>query len=183
MGDPIEIRRLTAADIGLIGSIDRSEQLEIAYSVVGGKLIANASEFFVPQWDPVGSGDHSVASLIDLWEPVVAGGAAYLGAYRRDELLGVAIVSGAHWPGLAWLALLHVSRIHRRSGVAAALWENAVAIAVDAGSTKIYVSSAPTGSAVGFYSSRGCRLAAPEEIVPELYKLEPDDIHLMCVLD
>jgi hypothetical protein len=33
---------------------------------------------------------------------------------------------------------------------------------------------------VGFYLSRGCRLATRSEINDHLYELEPDDVHLIC---
>jgi hypothetical protein len=44
----------------------------------------------------------------------------------------------------------------------------------------MYVSATPTGSAVGFYLSRGCHLADPPH--PALLASEPDDIHLVCPL-
>jgi predicted N-acetyltransferase YhbS len=73
-----------------------------------------------------------------------------------------------------------VSRQARRRGVAAALWGAAVHEAAQAGAESICVSATPTGSAVGFYLSRGCRLADP--VHPALYATEPDDIHLTCSL-
>ncbi len=53
-------------------------------------------------------------------------------------------------------------------------------IARQAGSSQMYISSTPSASAVGFYLSQGCRLA--EEVDPELYALEPEDIHLILDL-
>jgi hypothetical protein len=44
----------------------------------------------------------------------------------------------------------------------------------------MYVSSTPSSSAVGFYIAQGCKLV--EEVDPELYALEPDDIHLILDL-
>src|SRR5207249_1049373 len=46
---------------------------------------------------------------------------------------------------LAWLAFLHVSRPHRRRGVASALWNEAVDLALAAGAGSLYVSAVPTG--------------------------------------
>jgi predicted N-acetyltransferase YhbS len=83
-------------------------------------------------------------------------------------------------PGLAWLAFLHVSREARRQGAASALWQAASDDAVQSGAESLYVSATPTGSAVGFYLSRGCVLADPPHAT--LYALEPDDIHLVCHL-
>ena len=41
------------------------------------------------------------------------------------------------------------------------------------------MSSTPSESAVGFYRSRGFRLTSP---LPELFELEPEDIHLILEL-
>jgi len=134
----------------------------------------------VPPWDPVGTGPFSVAAHIAFCEPLVARGADLLGAFHGDEFMGLAVVDGRFEPDRAWLAFLHVSRPHRRRGAASALWSAAVDIALGAGARSMYVSATPTGSAVGFYLSRGCTLADP--VHPDLYAMEPDDIHLVCEL-
>ena len=81
---------------------------------------------------------------------------------------------------MAWLAFLHVSRPHRRSGVGAALWDAAADLARKAGATSMYVSAIPSGPAVDFYRSHGCRVAP--EPNPDLLAKEPDDLHLVCPL-
>jgi hypothetical protein len=58
--------------------------------------------------------------------------------------------------------------------------ENACDIAREAGAVRMYISSIPSSSAVGFYLAQGCKLA--EEVDPELYALEPEDIHLILDL-
>ncbi len=50
----------------------------------------------------------------------------------------------------------------------------------DAGAEAMYVSAVPTGSAVGFYLSKGCALADP--VHPELFAAEPADVHLVYSL-
>lgn len=134
----------------------------------------------IPPWDPVGAGPHSVAAKVAFCAPIVAGGAALFGAFEGDRLLGLAVVDASFEPTLAWLAFLHVSRPVRRRGAASALWDAAVHEAAQASAESIYVSATPTGSAVGFYLSRGCRLADP--VHPQLYAREPDDIQLTCSL-
>jgi GNAT superfamily N-acetyltransferase len=89
-------------------------------------------------------------------------------------------VEPAFEPELAWLAWLHVSRPYRRRGVARALWKAAADTARRGGARSMYVSATPTGSAVGFYVSEGCRLAEPPH--PDLLAEEPEDIHLVCPL-
>lgn len=173
------IRTLGLGDVGLIAEIDRSERIETVYTVTEGELVERpASMTDLPPWDPVGTGPHSVAALISFCEPLLSDGAVFLGAFEGDTLCGVAVVDASFEPNRAWLALLHVTRLCRRQGVASALWAAAVAVAADANA--LYVSSASTESAVGFYLSRGCELADP--VHPDLYAKEPDDIHLVCAL-
>ncbi|NND03502.1 MAG: GNAT family N-acetyltransferase [Acidimicrobiia bacterium] len=178
----IVIRTLEPPDIELLRQIDRSEQLDVVYAVVDGVLEARPDDFFVPSWDLVGTGEHSIQAKLDQWRPYVEGGATLIGAFVAEEIVGLALVERNLRPGLGWLALFYTTRSHRRSGVGKALWAEAVSIVHDGGATAMYVSSAPTGSAVGFYMSRGCRLATTDEIVPELFELEPEDVHLICPL-
>lgn len=180
--ETIDVRFLAPGDIGLLREIDRSEQLEVEYSVEGGRLVPTKTDLSVPPWDPSGSGDHSVRSLIDFCRPHLDEGAQLLGAFDDDAIVGMALVESALRPGLGWLALLHVSNGRRRGGVGQALWSAAVSVVRDSGANAMYVSATPTGSAVHFYLKQGCQLAGPDEIVPELFTLEPDDVHLVVGL-
>ena len=173
----MNVRRLEPSDVVLVGSIDRSEHVEVQYRIENGRLVEVPVVMAdIPTWDPDGSGEHSVASHIAFYASVVADGAALFGAFDDDgELMGLATVHPTFEPGLAWLATLHVSRAHRRRGAASALWAAGVALAREAGARSLYVSATPTGSAVGFYLSRGCRLADP--VHPELFAREPEDVH------
>ena len=176
-----KVRRLGIDDIGLIAEIDRSEHVEVEYTVIDGHLVERpVSMAEIPPWDPVGTGPFSVAAKIAANRPLVARGAALLGAFDGDRFLGLAIVDGTFEPPMAWLAFFHVSRPARRRGVGSALWAAAVDVAATAGAKSMYVSAVPTGSAVGFYLSRGCVLADP--VHPALYAKEPEDIHLLCAL-
>jgi ribosomal protein S18 acetylase RimI-like enzyme len=179
----MNVRRLEPSGVDLVASIDRSEHVEVQYRIDDGRLVeAPASVPDIPAWDPHGSGEHSVASHTAFIASVVADGAALLGAFDDDgHVMGLATVHPTYGPGLAWLATLHVSRAHRRRGAATALWDAGVRLAREAGARSLYVSATPTRSAVGFYLSRGCRLADP--VHPTLFGHEPDDIHLVCPLD
>ena len=178
MGGGIEVRELGADGIELIREIDRSEHIDVLYTVEDGRLHSDRVEFEVPPWDPEGHGDHSSARRITEFRPIVENGAALFGAFLDDRFAGIAIVDPSFEDNTAWFAFLHVSRAYRRKGVAAALWAAGVEVAAAAGATSIYVSATPSGSAVGFYASRGCRLAASPH--PALFAKEPEDIHLSC---
>jgi len=174
----IEIREFGADGIELIRQIDRSEHIDMQYSVRDGRLRSERVEFEVPQWDSEGHGDHSAERRITEFGPVVESGATLLGAFVDDVFAGIAIVDPLFEERTAWFAFLHVSRAYRRRGVASALWAAGARIAAAADATSIYVSATPSGSAVGFYTSRGCRLAATPH--PALFAKEPEDIHLIC---
>ena len=178
VGERIEIRRLSPDEIHLIGDIDRSEHVNALYAVEDEQLVHRPVDIDAPSWDRNGTGDHSVRALVEHFRPIAENGASLLGAFDRDEFLGLAIVDGTFEPPMAWLALLHVSRPHRRRGVASALWTAAEEAAVTAVAESMYVSATPSDSAVGFYLSRGCSLADPPH--PALLAEEPEDIHFVC---
>ncbi len=180
--ETIDVRFLAPDDVGLLREIDRSEQLEVEYTVEGGRLVSSDTDMHVPPWDPFGSGDHSVNGLIAFCSQHLDRGAQLLGAFDDDAIVGMAIIEPSLRPGLGWLTLLHVSDGRRRGGVGHALWRTATSVARNAGANAIYVSATPTGSAVQFYLKQGCHLAGPDEIVSELFELEPDDVHLICAL-
>jgi len=177
-----QVRYLERHDIALLRQIDRTEELETEYRVEDGKLLAIESNVLVPAWDQTGMGAHSVEQLIAFCDPLLAGGGQLLGVFEGQDVVGMGLIDPALKPGVGWLALLHVSNGQRRRGVGKALWDASSTLASDSGAHAMYVSATPTGSAVSFYLKQGCRLAGPDEIVQELFALEPDDIHLVCAL-
>ncbi|MGH1491346.1 MAG: hypothetical protein ACRBK7_18430 [Acidimicrobiales bacterium] len=50
--ETIDVRFLTPGDIGLRREIDRSEQLEVEYTVESGRLVSSKTDMYVPPWDP-----------------------------------------------------------------------------------------------------------------------------------
>jgi GNAT superfamily N-acetyltransferase len=173
----VEIRRLAADAVRpALTALDRSEHVDVQYEVVDGVLRERPVRMAdVPRWD-----DANVDELTREFAPVVERGGHLYVASVDGEVAGVAIVDPVYDPPLAWFALLHVSRAHRRTGVASALWASCAGAARAAGATSMYVSASSTGSAVGFYRSRGCVLADPPR--PELFEQEPLDVHLVCDL-
>ena len=166
----------------VMAAIDRSEHVGGEYAVVDGRLVERPVTISdIPPLDPVGDGPHSVAAKVQFCSAVVAEhGGVVLGAYAGERVAGVAVVAPCFEPAMAWFAYLDVNRADRRHGVASALWEAAVHHAQERGARQMYVSATPTRSAVGFYLSRGCRLADP--VHAGLFEHEPDDIHLVADL-
>jgi len=177
----VAVRRLGLDDVCLVGSIDRSEHVEIEYRIVGGELHERVVSVDVPPWDPEGDGPHSVADKVGMCRDLVGNGAVLMGAFDGEQMLGLAVVDPSFEPRMGWLAFLHVTAPARRRGAATALWEAGAGLARASGARALYVSATPTGSAVGFYLRQGCRLADP--VHPDLWAKEPDDIHLVCPLD
>jgi GNAT superfamily N-acetyltransferase len=177
----ISIRRVGIGDLrAVVGGIDRSEHVDGEYAVVDGRLVerpVTMSE--VPPFDPTGDGPHSVTAKAQFCVRVIDQHAGIaLAAFNRDRVAGLAVVAPAFEPPLAWFAVLHVNRADRRHGVASALWDATSELARESDARQLYVSATPTTSAVGFYLSRGCRLADPAH--PLLFADEPDDIHLVA---
>jgi GNAT superfamily N-acetyltransferase len=83
-------------------------------------------------------------------------------------------------PGIAQLAYLHVSSGFRGSGVGGRLSDALEQLARDGGDTTIVVSATPSANTVRFYRRRGFE-PMPEPL-PELYELEPEDIHMQKAL-
>ena len=181
MGHVIEIRALPADRLSEIAHIDRSEHIDTIFEVHAGSLSSRTVDIDVPRWDSEGADPHSVGAFMDDLAPILERGATLLAAFDRDDVVGVAIVENSFEGHMAWLAFLHVSHAHRRRGVASALWAEAVDRARMAGARSIYVSATPSGSAVGFYLARGCTVVPVPHV--ELHAAEPDDVHLLAIID
>jgi ribosomal protein S18 acetylase RimI-like enzyme len=177
-----EIRELGIDELPrVIGAIDRSEHVEREYQVVDSRLTERPVTFAeVPPWDPTSTGPFSVDSHVRFCRASMAHGGRLFTTLDGTTVHGAAVVEPHFEPPLAWLAFLHVSRPFRRQGVASGLWREAVRESVEASARQMYVSATPTGSAVGFYLSRGCVLADPPH--PVLLAAEPDDIHFVLEL-
>jgi len=175
----IHIRSLGSEDLGRISEIDRSEEIEVEYVQDGEQLIAQpATMTSVPDFFPSGE-SHSVPELIETWRPVVLAGGSLIGAFEGSTLVGMALLGAELSPGVLQLALLYVSRPHRRNRVATALMEELESRAREAGARALYVSAVPTDSAVGFYLAHGFSPTVP---LPGPFEEEPDDIHMLMPL-
>jgi len=177
---PITIAHLKPVEIERLAELDRSEHVTRAYELVDGELTQVEVNWQVPNWFTAGDGDHSLAEQIAFCRSHLDQGGVLLGALKGHLLVGIALVRPKLHGDMAQLAFLHVSRVFRKQGIAKRLMGAVCDIARSAGARRMYVSAVPSESAVGFYLSQGCRLA--EQVDPELYALEPEDIHLILDL-
>lgn len=176
----VDIRHLDKSDITRISEIDRSEHVTLSYVYRDGKLENCQVDWHVPRWFTDGREEHSVQALIDKCVPILKESGVLFGALDGDVLAGLAILRYKLSGTMSQLALLHVSRAHRRQGIATRLFQEACQLARADGAEELYVSATPSESAVGFYLSQGCQLA--EQVNEELYAEEPEDIHMIKML-
>ena len=76
------------------------------------------------------------------------------------------------------LKFLHVSKAYRGQGLGKQLFTLAKTEAHMRGAKRMYISATPSENTVNFYRRLGC--VATRELDPELFALEPEDIHLEC---
>jgi GNAT superfamily N-acetyltransferase len=172
----ISYRRLVAADLVRIGEIDRSERIDALYVQRGSRLEEKAGDRSAPAWFSEGEGEHSVAHQRAECERHLAAGGIALGAFADGQLVGIGVVTPHIRPGIAQLAFLHVSNAYRARGVGGHLSEELERLARDHGDTTMVVSATPSLNTVRFYRRRGFEPMA--EPLPELYELEPEDVHM-----
>jgi predicted N-acetyltransferase YhbS len=174
----MNIRLLQRAEIPLMWQIDRREIVQNIYVLQDGRLVLKPGYFDIQGWPP---GEEELYTLI-LLECYDRGG-TFWGAFENDRLLGVAILEskfiGSRHDTLQ-LKFLHVSRGYRKQGIASELFKRAIEKAGTLGAKKLYISATPSENTINYYLRLGCVLAT--EIDPELFALEPEDIHLEYVI-
>jgi len=173
---PIAYRRLAVSDLGRLGEIDRTERIDRIYMQHGTRLEQLAGARSSPPWDREGTGEHSVAGLRAMLEHVAARGATAVGAFSDGRLVGIGVVLPHIRPGVAQLVALYVSSTYRGHGIGKRLTGDLELVALDAGDTEMVVSSTPSANTVQFYLGRDFEPTG--DPLPELYELEPEDIHM-----
>jgi GNAT superfamily N-acetyltransferase len=173
---PFSYRRLDVGELGRVSEIDRTERIDTLFVQRGERLETRTGDFSAAPWDPVGVGEHSVAAQRAELERYAGKGAVCLGAFEDDRLVGIGVVRFHVRPQVAQLAYLHVTRRLRGRGVGVALTAEIERLARGAGDSALVVSATPSENTVRFYVNRGFTPVA--EPLPELYELEPEDVHM-----
>ena len=172
------IRLLQRDEIPLIWQIDRREIVENIYCLDNGELVLKPDYFDIQGW-PSGEAELYTPILLDCHDR----GGPFWGAFENDVMIGIAILeskfSGSRQETLQ-LKFLHVSHDYRKQGLGTRLFNIAVEKAKTLGAKKLYISATPSENTVNYYIRLRCVLA--QEIDPELFALEPEDIHLEYVI-
>jgi GNAT superfamily N-acetyltransferase len=171
-------RELQRDEVGAVGSIDRSELIENIYTLADGVLVMHPERYDMRGW-PAGEAEAAQVSLLECYEH---GGWLY-GLLDEDRLVGVADLDnrfiGPHH-NLLQLKFLHVACSYRDGGLGRRLFEMARRLARQKGAAGLYISATPSEHTINFYLGLGCRpVSVPD---PELWALEPEDIHLECAV-
>jgi ribosomal protein S18 acetylase RimI-like enzyme len=167
-------------EVNRVAEIDRSERVRTGYVYENGKLKKMDVQWDSSAWRDEGEGEHTIAAQIKFCRDHLSRDGRMYGVFDADRLVGVGILQPEIRKGIAELAFLHVSNGYRRSGIGNRITEALISEAKNGGATQMYVSATPSGSAVGFYRSHGFELV--ETPLPELFELEPEDIHMLKVL-
>jgi ribosomal protein S18 acetylase RimI-like enzyme len=154
-----------------IADIDATEGGTFVYRYEAGRIVKTPEEWHRPRWSEEQVRHHTEAAAA-----VLEAGGSVFGAFDGDLLVGFATLRPDLEPGTAQLADLQVSLSHRRRGIALRLVAEVLRGAREAGASRVYVSACPSESAVGLYESLGFEVA--QKVHPELFALEPEDIHM-----
>jgi GNAT superfamily N-acetyltransferase len=170
-----ELRQMASSELDRVAEIDRSEEIRQEYRSRAGVLeLVDFDVVQAPRWGE--PGEHPVQYYVDSWGRLVDAGGVLLGAFDGDALVGIAIYEPSSSEGFANLAVLHVSRTHRRAGVGRKLAQEVMRLARAEGAERLYVSATPTRGTVEFYRRQGfVPVVTPNA---RLFALEPDDIHM-----
>ena len=167
-------RKLRRDEIDQIWSIDRREVIENIYILVDGELTLKPDYYDVRGWPP-GEAETYTPLLIDCYDR----GGWFHGVFEDGRLAAVAILEskliGAPRDMLQ-LKFLHVSRAYRGQGLGRRLFEMAKVEANQREAKRLYISATPSEHTIDFYLRLGCTVTRQPD--PELFALEPEDIHL-----
>ena len=171
-------RELTRSEVSRYWEIDRREVIENIYYLVDGELVLKPEHYDMRGW-PTGEADLYTPLFLDCFDR----GGWFYGLFDGDQLVA-AVVLESKFIGprkdLLQLKALHVSRHYRGQGLGRLLFELASDKAYSRGARGLYISATPSEHTVNFYLRLGCRITLTAD--PDLFALEPEDIHLECAI-
>ncbi len=176
-GKRMIIRYLERDEVPLVWQIDRREVIHNIYYMRDGELVLIPEYYDMQGWPP-GEAEHYTPILLDCFDR----GGTFWGVFEDGNIVGTAILESkfiGSKTDTIQLKFLHVSRGGRKQGLGNKLFHLAVEHARLLGAKKLYISATPSENTINFYMGLGCVLAT--EVDPELFTLEPEDIHLEYV--
>ena len=172
----IAYRELIREEIERIWTIDRREVIENVFHLENGRLVLRPEHYDMQGWPP-GEPELYTPHLYKSFDR----GGWFCGAFDGATLVGVAILDNkfiGRDKDQLQLKFLHVSRDYRGLGLGRQLFDLARDKARERGAKRLYISATPSEKTVNFYLMRGA--VVTNEPDPDLFELEPEDIHLEC---
>jgi len=170
----LNYRVLQKAEIRKVKEIDRRDYSEAIYQMKEGKIVDVAKIF-----NHRGFSSEQFEQITASLEALHDQGGMVFGAFDGATLVGISALEnsfrGQNRDTLK-LDVLWISRSYREQGVGKKLVKIVKQKAKQLGAKKLYISSTESKNTVDFYLKIGAVLTA--EIDPELFELEPHDIHL-----
>jgi predicted N-acetyltransferase YhbS len=171
-------RELTRAEVSRIWDIDRREVIDNIYYYEHEELVLKPEHYDLQGWPP-GEADLYTPLLLDCFDR----GGWFYAVFDNEQLIAAVVLEskfiGPH-SDLLQLKQLHVSSSWRGRGLSRQLFDLAKSRARARGARGLYISATPSEHTVNFYMRLGCTLASALD--PELFALEPEDIHLECAI-
>ena len=160
------IRHLDIDEIPLIGTIDRSEEVEARYACQlnddGWGISLTKVQCDPPEFE-ANWGRRELDTRFNLWRRnMEQEGAVFHGAFVGDRLVGVVFVverDGA----TAEIGTLHIDYRHRRKGVGSALVAHSEAQARQWGCKQIFAYTSYKARALEFYRAKGYRIVGIQD--------------------
>ena len=170
----ITYREITIEEIYQhILEVDISEHGELIYLWQDGELITKPLVWDRPP--------RTAETWQENWASVLTlPGVKAWGAFDVEVMVGIIVYRPYLTEDMAQLDALFVDKDHRQQGIASYLTNLLKQQAITDGHKRLYVSATESKSAVGFYMSQG--FAPTQDVHPELFALEPDDIHMIMML-
>jgi len=171
----IKYRELVIADAERLIEVDRSEHINFIYKLQDGEIVEVPTGHQCPNWD-----EEQLREMVNRFKYEVENGGKAFGAFEEVNLVGFAVLAhkfrGKEKNQLQ-VDLMYVSTKHRRQGIGTRLLDEISQEARRRGALSLYISSTETESAVNFYRNNGGELT--DEMDDELFKREPQDIHMI----
>ncbi len=169
----ITYRRMDLSEKERFAEVDRTESVHQIYRQKGMNLEQIDVVWHIPQW--------SMDEELTEWQMYLQSNCVLWGAFDDFRLVGFCGYKPNAEPATGQLALLHISKSHRRQGVGRRLAELLIEYARTQGDRELYVTSSPTVGTVQMYRDLGFH--PTDQPVPELLEMEPHDIHMRLTLD
>lgn len=179
MSDVLTTRSLQRNEVEKIWQIDRREVIDNVYSLENGVLVLHPEHFDMQGWPP-GEAAIYTPILLDCFDR----GGWFCGVFDNDQLVAVAVLESKRIGSIndqLQLKFLHVSRDYRGLRLGKHLFDLARQAATSRGATQMYISATPSEHTINFYLRQGCVVTA--KVDPDLFALEPEDIHLVCRIE